>query len=398
MFNPKSLFLAMNSPSKNTCVTQCASSSINFFGFCLACPDSSCSSFTTTSFTITRLNDLDYKLTSSNGLLTFTQNILKYINVTIEGLTEGVDFKYVSTIQDENDFDLRISFEFLTSFENKLMTLTFGNNSSNTTNNRLLQTNDQESTRIVDVNLNEVSSLSASLLIPLIDITNFKPNSEGSLRTIEDIPWLTSLVSYLVFLFYVTLILCLISILLSNQNHFKDWRVRSLKFWYFSLFRHIIIISVLGLINRMLSSPFEIFLIQLYSKFLGLDDFPVNAKVNSNYTLNEPQFYRLHKTDSLTNNCPVLICIHLVLGVLVTMFALLRWVRKSSTLSKRFFSYLSGNVLFVLIFPFSLELIVNAMLNIRNAQFRDAEGLIDFVMSLLYFLSFFFGNLFLTIC
>lgn len=341
------------------------------------------------------MDDINYQYIPSTPLL-LSSSLEDSINVNISNLKRRLDFKYIFS-KDKSTNIIKIRLEFMTSFENKTLSVEPINIQANNSVSRLLQQSAFESKdpMVVDVFLNQVSNLSADIQIDSINTENLwlDPNQNDNPFRIINAPEFIKKFLRLFLPFLLGLLgLSVFVLIISNFSIINSSLTQSLKYWYMSLYRHVFIFSSLSLLNIPLPEPLEYFTIMLYSLIFGRDDFAINPSNSLNYTVNQPQYYRLLKTDSLFSNCPVLLSIHFLFFICLTIFTLIKNKPGAQNYSERFFLFFSANVIFLLVFPFYLDILLNSIISLAHSNFTSAAGLLDFLMSLVYFFCFFLGR------
>jgi hypothetical protein len=353
-----------------------------------------CLEFTKTKFTLSKLDDLNYIYAPTSPLL--VSSLLKEsLSLRIDDLESRNHFKYL--LVKNMDHSVKIRLEFMTSFENKTLHISQKNPLDKLIANRILQESEvpSQNTLIIDQDLNQVLDLSANIMINKIDIENLTldPNqNDNPFRMIKPPLFISTFFDAFIPLLLALLGLSLFSIFLSNFSIINHEFTKSLKYWFIALFRMVILISSFSFINKTFPEPLEYFFITLYTKILGRDDFEINPMNSFNYTVNQPQFYRLLRTDSLFSNNPLILSLHIFSLILFTIFSVLKSKNKMINISNKFLNFFSGNIVCVLIFPFILDILINSILSISHSQFNSASGLLDFLLSMIYFLSFFLSN------
>jgi hypothetical protein len=358
------------------------------------CTDSSCPGFEPTKFILSNLDDLNYLYTPTNPIL--VSSLLKEsLMLRIEGLESMEDFKYLLVKNDNHSVKIRL--EFMTSFKKKKLIISKKNPLDKLLAGRLLQedSNSSQKTLLIDLNLNQINDLSAEIMIDSIDIKNLSldPNqNDAPFRIIKPPKFISTFLESFIPLLLGLLGLSVFAIIISNFSIIHHEFTISLKYWFFSLFRLVILYSSLSLINKTFPEPLEYFFITLYSGVLGRDDFKIDPLNSFNYTVNQPQFYRLLRTDSLFSNNPLVLALHIISIILLLFFYILKSKNKLLKITTKFFKFFSANIVCILIFPFILDILINSILSLTHSQFNSSSGLFDFLLSLLYFLSFFLGN------
>lgn len=379
--------------SKSQCMKYCPKGEINHFGFCVACSDSSCPRFESTAFALTRLDDLNYLYAPSRPLLQ-SSYLLDSLTVRIQDLKALDDFKYLLVANPNNSIKIRL--EFMTSFSDKVLKVEqrlFSRSSAG----RLLQASSAatRSPLVIDAFLNQPSSFSAEVKIASVDITNLSldpAQNDSPFRLVQAPVFLSTFFEWFLPLLLALLGLSLFTLVVSNFSVIGHELTMSLKLWYMGLFRRVILFASLALVNVRFPESLEYFFIMLYSAILGRDDFAIDPLNSFNYTVNQPQFYRLLRTDSLFGNSPVTLSLHLTSLILLLIFSFLRSKPRFKRLSSAFFRFFSANIVNALLFPFYLDVLVNALISLYHSQLTSSAGLLDFLLSLFYFLSFFLSS------
>jgi hypothetical protein len=349
-----------------------------------------------TRFDLVKMDDINYQYIPSAPLLLST-GLQNAIDIHILGLKQRFDYKYILSKEKSTNI-IKIRLEFLNSFENKILSVRERSSFQAQAPSRLLQqnqSNDPGPSLIVDAYLNQVQDLNAEIKIDSVNTDNLwldPTQNDNPFRIINAPQFIVTFLRFFIPFLLGLLGLSVFVLIISNFSVISSEYTRALKFWYMSLFRHTLLISTLSLVNKILPEPLEYFLIMLYSGIFGRDNFEINPSNSLNYTVNQPQYYRLLKTDSLFSNSPILLSIHFVFFIFLTIFSLAKNKPNLRNLSTKFFHFFSANVMFLLVFPFYLDILVNSLISLSHSHFTSASGMLDFLGSLTYFLSFFLGK------
>jgi hypothetical protein len=184
-------------------------------------------------------------------------------------------------------------------------------------------------------------------------------------------------------------ILCVLTLIFSgfilfiiNFLPFMTQRFNSLRFMFFFLGHNIVIISSLSLIDFSFPDNLESFVIALYKFTFGIDDFYANNL--SNIISNEPNFYRNAKSNSLIANIPCILFIHMLC---LFLLLLVKFIENQPGIYKRWKSFskmFSLGTMFILFFPFLLDIFMNSTLCIRAFFISSSDLWFDFLLSIVY--------------
>jgi hypothetical protein len=364
--------------SENKCALSCPSTLKGISGFCVKKELILEETQNLTTFIIQKIDDLTYSFTSSRPILSLISLVDK-IHLSIEGLEQGTDYKYIITqVKDSNEY--KIKFRFFKSFQNKKIQINLKQPQNLT---KLQQNNSSTETfDLIDENFSIISDLSSELLIGRLDIDNLTlTDQDSSLSSPKHffISWISNVMLFFSIAYLCLILLSLITFLLANHISYINVRIRQLKFWVFILLYQIFWVYCLGLINRPLPDNFHTFLSSIYLYTIGLDDLPPSY---ANFSINEPQFYRYFKSNSFIQNSIFILCIYgsvLMISVLYSNSA-----NKKQTIVRRLMSLLIGNPMFVLLFPISLYPFVNSVICIRSFNSTNPFNFFDLTSSLIY--------------
>lgn len=371
--------------SQSTCVLCCESSESNFSGVCVPCTDSFCPQ--TAFVSLKKLDDLTFALNFSNLLLE-SSSISDDLELSLEDADPDAAFRYRIS-ETLGDYSLKIRFEFFKSFKSKNLKVSFQSPNSKTA--KLADQADSPSP-FVRSDLSSSSQFDSEIHITEMDILGLELSHqetlEFALNSVFDSAMYT-LAAVISSLSLIAIIFSSVALAIASFLPTLTTRVDSLRFWSFHLGHNLAVVSLPVLFNFSLPGNLDSFVTALYKFTFGLDDFV--ASPISSFFADEPQFFRVAKSNSLIGSIPVLLFFHLIYLFFILLVKFIekqpqiygRWKTISTLLSEPFY--------FIMVFPFVFDLFLNSVLTVR-AFFHSTRGLaLDFVISLVYLTVIAFG-------
>lgn len=362
--------------AQHKCAKSCPPDLVAIWGFCVDASLVPADFQLPPQFVISRVDDLTYSVTSSTGLIS-SADLVDRVTVSIDTLQLGRDFQF-KLIQSSSK-ELRLNFRFFVSFENKKLSIQLNRP---VPLGKLAQSTDQPTAdSLIDDSLSIVSGLSGELVIPRLNLSQLQLNSSDPAQVSPadfHVPWIRYAMMAFGIMFVCLFTLSFLVLLFANRRHLQNPKIKQLKFWLFSLIYEIFWLSCLGLVNRPIPANLDSFLSGLYLYTFGLDDLPL---IISNFSPDQPQFYRFFKSNSLLRNSPVLVLVYSI--VLFTLLVYSRLKLKSGTMLGQLASSLIGHPLFALLYPTILIPLVDAGLCIRGYDSSDPFSFLDLSCSLI---------------